>query len=246
MGKVHRSLRFLAPTLLLLVMILAGCSSPTKPASTSSHRSPHPSPSATPLPTTLTVIAPLGVNLRSSPSTSASVVQVIAQGVTLSIVGHNSVEGGWWQVKGSTASGWVTAQTKYTSTEAFQTFSSAAPVAWSVMYPPGWTFAQQGSGTVVFSDTGGETITFVAASTTAQLPAAAPTGATQSGAAAVEVFGVTAPLVTYASTTSFLASIEFQAQPALAFLVKAQLPSKTGGATLNLFLETVFFTPGAT
>jgi hypothetical protein len=80
----------------------------------------------------------------------------------------------------------------------------------------------------------------MSASTTAQLPAAAPTGATQSGAAAVVVFGVTAPLVTYSSTTAYLASVEFQAQPALAFLIKAQLLSKTGGATLNLFLETVF------
>ncbi|MFZ0995773.1 MAG: SH3 domain-containing protein [Candidatus Dormiibacterota bacterium] len=244
MGKAERSLRFLVPTLLCLVMILAGCSSPAKP--TTSHRSPHPSPSATPLPTTLTVIAPLGVNLRSGPSTSASLLQVIAQGVTLAIVGHSSLDGGWWQVKGLTASGWVTAQPQYTSTKAFQTFSSAAPVPWSVMYPPGWTFAQQGPGTVVFTDRAGETITFVVASTTAQLPAAAPTGAVQSGASAVEVYGVTAPLVTYASTTAYLASIEFQAQPALAFLIKAQLLTKTGGATLNLFLETVFFTPGAT
>jgi hypothetical protein len=191
------------------------------------------------------VIAPLGVNLRASPSTSAAVLQVISQGVTLSIVGHNSANGGWWQVKGASESGWVTAQTQYTSPLAFRTFSSAAPVAWSVMYPPGWTFAQQGSGTVIFSDGAAETITFMSASTTAQLPAAAPTGATQSGAAAVVVFGVTAPLVTYSSTTAYLASVEFQAQPALAFLIKAQLLSKTGGATLNLFLETVFFTPAA-
>jgi hypothetical protein len=33
--------------------------------------------------------------------------------------------------------------------------------------------------------------------------------------------------------------------PSMAFLIKAQLLPKTGGATLNLFLETVFFTPGA-
>jgi uncharacterized protein YgiM (DUF1202 family) len=246
MGNAHRSLRFVVPTVVVLVMLLAGCSSPAKPTPTTADHSPHPSPNVTPLPTTLTIIAPLGVNLRSGPSTSASVLQVIAQGVTLSIVGHNSVDGGWWQVKGSTASGWVTAQSQYTSTAAFQTFSSAAPVAWSVMYPPGWTFAQQGPGTVVFSDKAGETITFVVASTTTQLPAAAPTGAAQSGAAAVEVYGVTAPLVTYASTTAYLASIEFQAQPALAFLIKAQLLPKTGGATLNLFLETVFFTPATT
>jgi hypothetical protein len=235
----------MVPILAFLVASLAGCSSANSPAPTTSHRSPHPTPSASALPTTLTVIAPLGVNLRSSPSTSAAVLQVIAQGVTLSIVGHYSANGGWWQVKGSTVSGWVTGQPQDTSTEAFQTFSSAAPVAWSVMYPPGWTFAQQGSGTVVFSGGAGETITFVVASTTGQLPPAAPTAATQSGAAGVEVFGVTAPLVTYASNTAYLASIEFQAQPALAFLIKAQLLPKTGGATLSLFLDTVYFTPAA-
>ncbi|MGC1406681.1 MAG: SH3 domain-containing protein [Candidatus Dormiibacterota bacterium] len=244
MGKAHRSLRLLAPFLVALIVILAGCSSPGSRPPTTSNHSPRPTPSPSALPTTLTVIAPLGVNLRASPSASAAVLQVISQGVTLSIVGHNSANGGWWQVKGASESGWVTAQPQYTSTRAFQTFSSSAPVAWSVMYPPGWTFAQEGVGTVLFSDGAGETITFVAASTTAQLPAAAPAGATQSGAAAVVVFGVTAPLVTYASTTSYLAAVEFQAQPALAFLIKAQLMAKTGGATLNLFLETVFFTPG--
>ncbi|MGA8426550.1 MAG: SH3 domain-containing protein [Candidatus Dormiibacterota bacterium] len=245
MGKAHGSLRLTAPILTFLALILAACSGPNSHAPTVSPGSPHPTPSATPLPTALTVIAPLGVNLRSSPGTSAAVLQVIAQGVTLSIVGHYSADGGWWQVKGATESGWVTAQPQYTSTQAFQTFSSAAPVAWSVMYPPGWTFAQQSAGTVVFTDRAGGTITFVVASTTPQLPAAAPTGATQTGAVGVEVFGVTAPLVTYASTTAYLASIEFQAQPALAFLIKAQLLPKTGAATLNLFLETVYFTPGA-
>lgn len=245
MGTARGSLRFLVSTLVLLLITLAGCSSTPSPPPTRSHHSPHPTPSVGPVPTTLTVIAPLGINLRSGPSTSDSVLGVVAQGVTLSIIGHNSAHGGWWQVNGSTESGWVTSDPQDTSTEAFQTFSSAAPVSWSVMYPPSWTFAQQGSDTVVFSDRAGETITFVVAATTAQLPAPAPAGATQSGVTGVEVYGVTAPLVTYASATAYLASVEFQAQPALAFLIKAQLLPKTGAATLGLFLETVFFTPGA-
>jgi hypothetical protein len=71
-------------------------------------------------------------------------------------------------------------------------------------------------------------------------------GQTESGVSSVVVYGVTAPLVTYSSTTKYEASVEFQAQPALALLIQAQLPDKGGASTFTLFLETVFFTVPAT
>jgi hypothetical protein len=43
------------------------------------------------------------------------------------------------------------------------------------------------------------------------------------------------------SPSAYQASVELQAQPSLAFLITAQLSSRSGAATLNLFLETVFF-----
>ena len=246
MGKGHGSMWFSVPALAVLLAALAGCSSTSSPTPAVSRPAPHPSASATPAPTSVTVIAPLGVNLRTAPAASASVVGVVAQGVSLPIVSHTSSGGGWWEVKGSSQAGWITADLQYTSTLSFQTFASPGSSSWSVMYPQGWTFAQQTAGTVVLSGAVGDAITFVTAATTAQLPPAESPGSTQKGVGAVEVYGVTVPLVIYASTTSYEASVEFQAQPALAFLITAQLPAKTGAATLKLFLETVFFTVPAT
>jgi len=221
--------------------VLAGCSSTPHPTPSASQASPRPSPSATPAPTTITVLAPLGVNFRTGPSTTAPAVGALAQGVALPYLGHTAADGGWWEVQGSSQKGWITADPQYTSTSTFQTFSSAsaAGAAWTVMYPEGWTFAQTSSTLVKFTDTAGSTIAFTTANTTAQLPPAASAGQAQSGVATVEVYGITAPLVSYQSTTNYQASVECQLAPSVALLVQAQLPIRGGAATLRLFLETV-------
>jgi hypothetical protein len=248
MGHGRGGAGYLALPMALCLVALAGCGGAARPTTTPTRSSPHPSSSATPAPTAITVIAPLGVNLRTGPATSASVVGVVSQGVSLPYISYTSTNGGWWEVRGSSQNGWITGDPQYTSTLTFQTFSSAGAggAPWSVMYPEGWTFAQESSGPVQFSGPAGASITFTTATTTAQLPSAASPGQTQSGVGSVEVYGVTAPLVTYANTTKYEASIELQAQPALAFLIQAQLPLKGGAATLNLFLETVFFAVPAT
>jgi hypothetical protein len=97
------------------------------------------------------------------------------------------------------------------------------------------------SGEVKFTDSRGDSVTFYTATSLSQLPAAAPSGASQKAVSSVEVYGATAPLVTYVSSAAYEASVQLQAQSSLAFLITAQLPSQTGAATLNLFLETVFF-----
>ncbi|MGH7698124.1 MAG: SH3 domain-containing protein [Candidatus Dormibacteria bacterium] len=196
------------------------------------------------MPTTLTVIAPLGVNLRSGPSTSDQVVGVLAQGVSLPIVSHTPSNGGWWQVRASSQTGWVTADPAYTSPQTFQTFASSGTQAWSVMYPQGWTFAQQASGLVVFSTSGGDTITVATATSTAALPAPSPQ-ASQQGVSAVEVFGVTAPLITYSAGSGYQASVAFQAQAGLAFLIETRAATHAGAAAFSLFLDTFLFTPAA-
>jgi len=239
-------LRLFLPVLAVGVVTLAGCAGSGTPTPSTSSPSTHPSASSTAAPTSITVIAPLGVNLRTGPSTTAPAVGVVAQGVSLPYLSHTAAGGGWWEVKGSSQTGWITADPQYTSVLSFQTFDSAGASPWSVMYPEGWTFAQESSGPVVFTGAAGASITFVTASTTAQLPAAGLPGETQRGVGSREVYGITAPLVTYASATKYQASVEFQAQPALAFLIQAQLPSQGGAATLTLFLETVFFTVPAT
>lgn len=149
-------------------------------------------------------------------------------------------------MQGASQVGWITSDDQYTSTLTFETFEGSGNVPWSVMYPEGWNFDQESSGPVVFHGPSGSSITFDTAGALAQLPAATPAGATTSGSTSIEVYGVTAPLVRYASTTEYRASVEFQAEAGLAFLIQAELPSKGGAATFNLFLETVFITPAAT
>jgi len=246
MGHGRSRASFLVVLLAVGLGALSGCASAARPTPSKPAPSSHPSPTASPLPTSVTVISPLGVNFRTEPSTTSSVVGVVAQGVSLPIVSHSSSDGGWWEVRGSSQTGWITAQPQYTSTITFQTFSSGAAPPWSVMYPEGWTFAQENSGPIDFTGPAAAAITFTSATTTSQLPAAALAGQTESGVSSVVVYGVTAPLVTYSSTTKYEASVEFQAQPALAFLIQAQLPTKGGAPTLNLFLETVSFTVPAT
>jgi len=248
MGQGRGWAKFSALLLAVGLGALTGCSSPVHPHPSPTRSTPHLSASATPAPTAITVIAPLGVNLRTGPSTSASVVGVVAQGVSLPFVAHTSAAGGWWQVRGSSQTGWVTADSQYTSTLSFQTFSAAAGggTPWSVMYPEGWTFAQESAGPVAFTGAAGASVIFTTAATTAQLPPAAASGQTQSGVGSVVVYGVTAPLVTYSSSSKYQASVEFQAQPTLAFLIQADLSAKGGSATLTLFLETVFFGVPAT
>ncbi|MGA2872158.1 MAG: SH3 domain-containing protein [Candidatus Dormibacteria bacterium] len=241
MGKAVPLLSLALPVVAGLLLATAGCSSSSGPSPSPRQHSPRPTASVTPAATQLTVIAPLGVYLRSGPAATASVLGALAQGVTLPILSHTIAAGGWWQVQGATESGWVTADPQYTSTAGFETYQAGGSVPWSVMYEDSWTFAQLSSGELRFTSSGRQNVTFYTASSVSQLPAAAPAGDDQKSVSSVEVYGVTAALVTYVSPSAYQASVELQAQPSLAFLITAQLSSRSGAATLNLFLETVFF-----
>ncbi len=237
MGKRSRLLCLVLPALLALLLGATGCAPAARPQP---RRTPRPSPTATPLPSQLTVIAPLGVNIRSAPSLQASVVGELAQGATAQLVSHTSQQGGWWQITGSAGSGWVSADPQYTSTESFETYEAGGAVSWSVMYETGWTFSAVSAAEVEFTDSSGGAVTFYSAPSTASLPAAAPSGATQKSVGSTEVYGFTAPLVTYVSSTSYEASVELQAVPGLALLITCELPAAGGAATLQLFLQTVY------
>ncbi|MGC1184737.1 MAG: SH3 domain-containing protein [Candidatus Dormiibacterota bacterium] len=235
----------LSVVLVATVEVLVGCGAgPATP--TPAQLTPRVTPSPSTVPTAVTVIAPLGVNFRSAPSASAAVVGVIPQAISLPLVSPTPAAGGWWKVQGATQIGWITSDPQYTSTLTFQIFEGAGNVPWSVMYPNGWTFDQASSGPVVFNGPQGATLTFYTEASTGQLPAAAPAGASQSGVTSVQIYGVTASLVRYTDADAYKASVAFQAQPALAFLIEANLPPKSGATTFKLFLETIFITPAAT
>ncbi len=224
---------------LVVAGVVAGCgTSAPRPAATPR---PSPTPTKSPQPTSLTVIAPDGVNFRTGPSTTAAVIQVIAQGVTLPIVSETSSGGGWWEVRGNTATGWVTSNPEDTSTGSFQMYQSGGSDNWSVLYPAGWQFAQLPTGTIDFNGPGGESISVTTAASTAQLPPAAPSGTATSGVSSVVVYGLTTSLVTFAATKGYLGAVAFQASPGLAFLIVAKGGAATTGADFQLFLNTFKF-----
>lgn len=220
---------------------LAGCGL----ASPSQHAAPSPSPTATatptPLPSAVTVLAPDGVNFRSGPSSTASVVGIVAQGVTLPVLGQNSADGGWWEVKGSTATGWITSNPADTSTGSFQSYSAGGTNAWSVMFPTSWSFAQSSSGAITFTAPGGEVITVVTATTVGALPPGAPSGTGQKSVSSVDVYGITTSLVTYAASSGYLAAVAFQAAPGLAFLITDKASQTSAAQDFSVFLDTFKF-----
>lgn len=221
---------------------LAGCALSSPPA-VHAHRTPTSTPSATPtpLPQAVTVIAPDGVNFRTDPSTTAPVVGVVAQGVTLPVLSKTGVDGGWWQVKGSTATGWITANPEYTSTASFQSYQSTGNPSWSALFPSSWTFAQSTPGTISFSGQGGQVITVTTAASTAKLPPGAPAGTGEKSVTSVEVYGITTALVTYAVSTGYLAAVAFQGSPGVAFLITAKGSSDSMAAIFTVFLEAFKF-----
>jgi hypothetical protein len=227
---------------LMSVLVVVGCGTSQPTPRPSPRSSPKPTASPSPVATEVTVLAPDGVNFRTEPSPTASVVGIVAQGVTLPIISHTSAAGGWWQVKGSTAVGWITADPEYTSTGSFQTFSGGSSTApWSVLYAAGWNFAQDSSGAVVFSGPNGDTITVIQAATAAQLPAAAPSRTAESDVASVDIYGITTALVTYSVGSGYLAAVAFQAEPGLAFLIEAKAPSAALANAFGVFLDTFKF-----
>ncbi|MHB1501281.1 MAG: SH3 domain-containing protein [Candidatus Dormibacteria bacterium] len=224
-----------------VAMGMAGCAISSPARAHHAHPTPTPSATPTPLPAAVTVIAPDGVNFRVQPSATASVVGVVAQGVTLPVLSKTTANGGWWQVKGSTATGWITSDPQYTSTASLQTYQAPGNPAWSALFPTNWTFAQTTAGTISFTGPGGQVIAVTAASTTAQLPPGAPTGTAQKSVASVNVYGVTTALVTYAVASGYLAAVAFQARPGVAFLVTAKADSGSGAANFSLFLDAFKF-----
>ena len=227
---------------LIAAAALVGCGASPPVSHPSPSTSPKPSATPSPAATEVTVLAPDGVNFRTQPSPTATVVGIVAQGVTLPILSHTTAAGGWWQVKGSTATGWITSNPQYTSTGTFQTFSGgSSTLPWSVLYQAGWNFAQDSAGAVVFTGPGGDSITVTQATSTAQLPPAAPSGTAESDVAAVDIYGITTSLVTFSVGSGYLAAAAFQAEPGLAFLIEAKAPTGAAAAAFAVFLSTFKF-----
>src|SRR5690348_8396226 len=106
-------------TVLAMALLLTACSKAgnnptgvaTNPASLPGGGALHgttPTPAGSNAPQTTgarTVLAPLGLNLRSSASPTAQVLGTLAQGTLLTVVGYSAESGGWYRVQGTSTTG---------------------------------------------------------------------------------------------------------------------------------------------
>jgi Bacterial SH3 domain len=141
-----------------------------------------------------TVLSPIGLNVRAQPSKSAQVLGTAAQGTVLTTLGHVDTDGGWYQVRGATVTGWISADPSLSAAGEYRTYSSGL---FSALYPATWTTAESPPASVVFhSDTGPENIVVTEGTSAAKLPQGR-NGYGQSGSTQIVVCGVTSDLVTY-------------------------------------------------
>ena len=150
---------------------------------------------------TRTVISPIGLNVRSAPSSTASVLGTAAQGVTLTVLGYTAQGGGWYQVKGSTVTGYISSDATLSAQGAFMGYSAPSG-AFSALYPSGWTAtAEPPSGVDFYPSGGSDSIVVTTATSTAAL-GQVQTGYSQVNSSSAVVCGVTGNLVTYMTTAA--------------------------------------------
>jgi hypothetical protein len=198
-----------------LCLFLAACTSSTK------H---HATPPASTIPSTTsttapgvqtsgprTVLSPIGLNVRAEPQKGAKVLGTAAQGVVLTVLGHSDASGGWYQVKGETVTGWISANPRLSAPGEFNPYTSNY---FNALYPATWTTGPYPFSIVQFrSGAGPDNIVATASSSAAKLPKGRP-GYGEAGTSVVVVCGVTSALVTYQ-----------QAQPPTSTTVAGSVPA---------------------
>jgi Bacterial SH3 domain len=237
---------------MVLIVMATGCGS-------SGHHETVPTTSRPPASTTTTVpgvqtsgprtvLSPIGVNVRAAANKSARVLGTAGWGSVLTVLGHTAAEGGWFEVKGATHTGWISADPTLSAAGEFLPYTSNT---FSALYPPTWTHQPSPpAGTVFTSTSGGDTINASTATTTSQL-ARGRTGYGEASSRTVVVCGVTSDLVTYsriatASTATepdpYLLQIQLTLDPHHALAFNANLSDL--GAPLQIFsnfLDSVTF-----
>jgi len=147
-----------------------------------------------------TVLAPLGLNLRSADSSTSQVLGTVAQGTLFTVIGYSANGNGWYHVKGDTTTGWITANPQFSSPHQFQSYQSSTH-GFSALYLQGWNFSDDSTAAVFRPQQGGgQAIVVTTAATLDQLGPAGQSGYTLASTDTVEVFGVTANLRVYSRT----------------------------------------------
>jgi hypothetical protein len=181
--------------------------------SSGKHAAPPPSPTTVPRATTTTlpgvqttgprtVLSPIGLRVHIQAATSARVVGTAAWNSVLTVLRPVvNVHGSWFEVKGATRTGWITADPRLSAAGEFRSYTSS-PHRFSVLYPTTWTYKESTPVSVVFSSSPvGDSIVVTTAATAAKLPAGRP-GYVESATHSIVVCGVTGNLVTYTRSQS--------------------------------------------
>ena len=200
--------RVLVATLLLAV---SACHSSGKPAATKAPPATATTTTASKAVTTTTtaaqtsgirtVLSPIGLNIRAQPLKTAPIVRTAAQGTMLTVLGHSADGGGWYQVKGTTVTGWISDNATLSGAGQFGSYTSAVHML-STLYPATWTYAEAPPVSVVFrAPAAGPTVVMTTAATVAAL-GRGRAGYIQTKDEPIVVCGVTSDLVTYMQVTT--------------------------------------------
>ena len=106
---------------------------------------------------TRTVLAQLGLNLHDQPAVTAHIAGTAARGVELTVIAYRPDDGGWYQVKGQTTTGWITADPSLSAAGSFLQLNSDDK-QYSALYPQTWTYADSAAETVFMPQSGDASI----------------------------------------------------------------------------------------
>lgn len=146
-----------------------------------------------------TVLSPIGLNVRAHPQKDASLVGSAAQGVVLTVTGYTSAAGGWYEIKGTSVTGWVTADPTLSAAGEFRPYNGTA---FNALVPATWTSNEEPPATVAFAaPSGGDNVIATTAANVTSLPAV-PVGYGETSSEQVVVCGVTTRMLTFSRVGS--------------------------------------------
>lgn len=147
------------------------------------------------------MLSPGGLNIRAQPSKSAPIKGTAAQATELAVVAHTAQGGGWFEVKGSTTTGWISDNSMLSAPGTFAAYYSSDH-QFGALYPDTWTVVELPPARVVFRPkSGSDTVVATTASTVGQL-SRGRAGYHQSGDQPVVVCGITADLLTFTQVST--------------------------------------------
>jgi Bacterial SH3 domain len=192
-----------------------------------------------------TILSPIGLNVRAGPSKSAKVIATAAQGTVFQLLAHTNHSGGWYKVRGSTLTGWISADTGYSAAGRFGTYTGGA---FSVLFPAGWTSSGTAKTGVVFRPpsppSSPERVVITTASSVAKLPTVSQgAGVSESNSRQMVACGVTAYLRTYTTSSpdKYYAELALPLGPGNALGLKATMTSLSQMRTVLDFVNSISF-----